>query len=470
MRVPPLAVLLLVPLPHVSGQVALRSKSSGPFARARHGLSVDTTTCSLDKAEVYLRRVGTTPVLPQVWPGRLPDYRIASIVGASVASVIDVDAMSVGLDTIHADTRGVLIPPPPPNWAAMTFSVTRATTGAFGPVRAEAAAADGAAGDLFSWHVRRGLFSGITDRVYLAQDSVDLLTSCSGRVGDIDAHDLHMAASVSAAAIAALYPSMNFFYFSITAGTASAAPASWWGPDGPSGATILQTTWTGSAWTPITPLYTWRQLSLAQHDDIDALAIAPQVPLRPFGSWVLFSTTTGLPDPIMIYSPVPVLGPTPYLVQGRTTTETVSSRLGLGTGGGDDVDAICVLDPGDIAHPFDSFQSGSPFDEIYPLPLLPTGAVSAGSAREAAGLRLYVQGCPPSGCGAGSLAVLLLGFPGNPAAVTLFGVRPASYDALEYLVAVDPMTLWGVGLEARWLVSDFGFTALDAAEPLSVRL
>ncbi|MEZ5966785.1 MAG: hypothetical protein R3F56_23300 [Planctomycetota bacterium] len=445
----------------------MRSKSSGPFARSRHGLSVDGATCALDRAEIYHRRVGAAPLLPEVWPGRAPDYRIASIVGAAVAAVIDVDAMSVGHDTIHADPLGVLIPPLPPGWAAMTFSVTRATAGAFGPVRAEAATADGAAGDLFSWHVRAGR-AGLAERVYLAQDSIDLLTNCGGRVGDIDAHDLHMAAAASAAAIQTLYPMPAVFYFSITSATAAAAPASWWGPDGASGATILQTTWTGAAWTPITPLYTWRQLGLVQGDDIDALAAMPQVPLRPYGNWILFSTASGLPDPIMIYSPLPVVGPTPYMVQGTTGTVTVSSRLGLG--GGDDVDAICVLDPGDSSHPFDGLQSGSPFDEIYPWPFTPTGNVSGCAAREAAGLRLYVQGCPPLGCGSGSLAVLLLGFPGNPAAVTLFGVRPPSYDALEHLLAVDPTTLWGVAIEARWLLADPSFSSLDATVPLRVRL
>lgn len=469
MRVCFITVLFLGLTPLLAAQ-AIRSKSSGPFARSRHGLSVDSATCSLDKAQVYLRRVATPGIVPEVWPGRLPDYRIASIVGAATAAVIDVDAMSVGLDTIHADTRGVLIPPPPPRWAAMTFSVTRATAGVFGPVRAEATAVDGAAGDLFSWHVRAGPRSGVADKVYLAQDSVDLLTNCSGRVGNIDAHDLHMAAAVSAVGIATLYPSPAYFYFSVTAATASAAPPSWWGPDGPSGATILQTTWTGSAWSPVTPLYTWRQLGLDQHDDVDALAAMPQVPLTPYGSWILFSTTTGLPDPIMIYSPLPVVGPTPYLVQGRSGTEPVSRRLGLGAGGGDDVDAICVLDPGDIGHPFCSYQSGSPFDDPYPWPIAPTGTVSACAAREAAGLRLYFQGCPPAGCGAGSFGVLLLGVPGNPAAVTLFAARPGGYDAYEYLLFVDPTVLWGASIDARWFVSDVGFTALDSAEALSVRL
>lgn len=463
----PLVLCCLCSFAPAVGAQPKTSKSRGPFAKSQHGLSVDAATCALDKAEVFLRNNGPSPILPQTWPGRAPDYRIASIVGAAVAPLIDIDAMSVGLDTIHADSSGVLIPPAPPNWAAMTFSVTRATVGASGPVRSEATAVDGAAGDLFSWHIRRGRFSGVTDKVYLAQNGVDLRTHCSPQVGDIDAHDMHMAASVSAATIAAMYQTPAYFYFSITNATVAAAPAAWWGADGPSGATILQTTWTGAAWSPITPLYSWRQLGLTQHDDIDALAAEPQAFLQPYANWLLFSTSTGLPDPLMIYCPLPVVGPTPYRANTGTTTELVSRRIGLGPGGGDDIDAICVLDPGDaFSPPFGGFQTGAPFDQFPPFPFPSTGEVSACAAREFIGLRTYVHGCPPAGCAGSTIALMLLGVPGNPAIASLSFVRPAGFNAYELLLPVPP-GLFGAVLETRWAVADLA--AIDLAEPVSIR-
>lgn len=211
------------------------------------------------------------PTAPPAGGGPIPDYRISSIVGAATAAAIDIDAISIGLDLIHADSAGVLHPPPPPALALLTFSVTPASAAAFGPVLTEATATDGSAADLFSYWVQRGVGT-LREGIDLAVDSTESRIFCGGQRGNMDAHDLYMPlyATTGGWMIAMLLQAQQAFYFSVTTATVPACPVAWWAGTVPSGATVLFSTWTGAGWTPIRPFVTHAQLGLPASADLDA--------------------------------------------------------------------------------------------------------------------------------------------------------------------------------------------------------
>ncbi len=458
-------------LSSATAQVAVAAKSTGPLGGVAHALGVDGATCALDRAENWLKTGGVTtalPVRPPAGGGPVPDFRIASIVGAAVAPNIDIDAISIGLDLIHADNAGVLHPPPPPAIAMLTFSVTPGTAGAFGPVQWEAPAVDGNAADLFSYWVQRGT-GGLREGIDLAVDSAESRIFCTPQRGNMDAHDLYMPlyTTTSGWMLAMLMQVEQAFYFSVTSATVPACPAAWWGASAPSGATVLFTTWTGATWTPIRPFVTHAQLGLPASADLDALAVAPLFGVQP-SRWMLYSTTTGLPDPIMIYGTAPVLGPFVYQIATPTGNIPVSRRVGLRGGGTDDVDAICALDPEFIGPPpIWSSAFGGPQTSSVPWPFPTTGTVQLGSQRTPLGFLLSLQGCPPVGC-TGGPGVLFFNLPGSALPITTLTLfLPPAANLLQLPVPfAQPSPVLGAALDVYWVRADLTLTSLDASYAL----
>ncbi|MBK8980405.1 MAG: hypothetical protein IPM29_31270 [Planctomycetes bacterium] len=452
--------------------VATTTKSSGPLVGVTHALSVDGATCGLSRAENWIRVAGfpasppaPLPIAPTAGGGALPDYRIASIVGAATAAVIDIDAISIGFDLIHSNTSGVMIPPPPPATYLLSFSVTRGTVGVAGPIRAESSATDGNAADLFSYTVRG---PGPIDRVDLAQDSTEIRLEC-GRIGDMDAHDLYIPLYYGAPFMLQMLSHVPAeYYFSVTSATAPLCPTAWWAGTRPSGATVLWTSWTGTAWTPIRPFVTYSQLGLQETAELDALAVAPRfLPVR----WMLYSTGDGRPDPIMIYGVTPALGPFVYTVMAAGGPVPVSRRIGLGTGGTDDVDAICSIDPGFAGPPpIWHIGPGGPVPGVLPAPLVTTsGMLTIGESRTSTGFLLELVGCPPAGCLAPSIDLFLLAFAGTTSWIITTPLSlPLGANVLEVQLAFPQPALYGIDLDAYWLRTNPGLSFFDASDPVRV--
>lgn len=462
---------LALALPGAAQVVAVDAKSTGPLAGAPHAVGVDGATCGLSRAENWFKAGGVTTALPTAPPaggGPIPDYRIQSIVGAAAAAAIDIDGISIGLDLIHADSAGVLHPPPPPALALLTFSVTPASVGAFGPVLTEATALDGNAADLFSYWVQRA-GGALREGIDLAVDSTESRTFCNGQRGNMDAHDLYMPlyATTGGWMIAMLQQTQQAFFFSVTTATVPACPVAWWGGTAPSGATVLFSTWTGAGWTPIRPFVTHAQLGLPASADVDALAVAPTFGLEP-SRWMLYSTTTGLPDPIMIYGIAPVLGPFVYQIATPTGNVPVSRRVGLRGGGTDDVDAICALDP-EFAGPPPLWRHmfGGPQPSSVPWPFPTTGRVALGSHRTPLGFQFMLQGCPPVGC-TGGPGVLFFNLPGGLQPITTLTLfQPPATDLLQVpLPFAQPSPVLGAALDVYWVRADLTLTSLDASQAM----
>ncbi|MBI5853244.1 MAG: hypothetical protein HZB39_19725 [Planctomycetes bacterium] len=449
----------------------LDSKSSGPLVGVPHALGVDGATCGLSRAQTWIKESGiraTLPVAPPAGGGPIPDFRIASIVGASVAAQIDVDAISIGLDIIEATSTGVLIPPPPPRIALISFSVTRGTLGAFGPVRSEALAFEGAAGDLFSfWTQAATVYS---DHVDLAQDSPEIRIWCSA-LGDMDAHDLYIPLYQGPAWLLPFLTSeQQAFYFSVSNATLAACPTSWWAGTVPSGATVLWTTWTGGFWTPIRPFVTYDQIGLSAGDDLDALAIAPMFNPQP-SRWMLFSTRSALPDPVMIYGTSPPLGPFVFRVRTPTGDVPLSNRLGLRGGGADDVDAISALDPEILAPPsYPNYGPGTPVASSMPWFFPTTGAITTAVSRSAIGFTFDLHGCTPCGCGPSDVGILLLNLGGTTTVLATFGFPlPLMRNTFQLtLPFVQPSPLPGFDVDAYWVRTNPTLTCIDAADPVRI--
>ncbi|MCC6786077.1 MAG: hypothetical protein IT457_24755 [Planctomycetes bacterium] len=449
----------------------LDSKSSGPLVGVPHALGVDGATCGLSRAQNWIKESGirrTLPITPPAGGGPIPDYRIASIVGASVAAAIDVDAISIGLDLIEATSTGVLIPPPPPRIALISFSVTRGTVGAFGPVRSEALAFEGAAADLFSFWTQAA--PAYRDHVDLAQDSPEIRIWCSA-LGDMDAHDLYIPLYCGPAwLLPYLTIEQQACYFSVSNATLAACPSSWWAGTTPSGATVLWTTWTGAAWTPIRPFVTYDRLGLSANDDLDALAIAPAFLPQP-SRWMLYSTRSASPDPVMIFGISPPLGPFVFRVRTPAGDVPLSTRLGLRGGGADDVDAISALDPEITAPPsHPNYGPGTPVGSSMPWFFPTTGTMTSAVSRGALGFTFDLHGCTPCGCGPSDVGILLLNLGGTGSVLATFGFPlPLARNTFQLaLPFVQSSAIPGLDIDAYWIRTDPTLTCIDAADPVRI--
>jgi hypothetical protein len=288
---------------------------------------------------------------------RDPLRQMVPLTGASP----DLDALSMGLDWISANPDGTLYSDPSPQfWAAITFSVTRATVGMFGPVAVEAASPGGAASDVFSY-VWPGSNVGGTqpvDEPYLSQDSreIDLFGGPAAPVIESDAQDayLHLY-RMQGSFPGLLLPTPNVF-FSVSDATKGLIPDGWVGGAAnahlKSGATIFRMTVqevpSGSGF------YMWREpvvylepgeLGLGNDEDVDALAL--DLDQR----YVLMSTdhrVAGVPrrDPILFVNlTTDTVIPVP-LAKTTTPGDEISNEVGLGDSPlPDDIDSICALDP-----------------------------------------------------------------------------------------------------------------------------
>ncbi|MBK8978623.1 MAG: hypothetical protein IPM29_22225 [Planctomycetes bacterium] len=431
-----------------------------------HGLAGETL---FDKPAGFLR----TP--PSRWapmPGA-PDFRFDVLfrqcgLGAPFP---DVDATSIGEDWILADANG-RIDVPANRWAAITFSVSASSRGQPNSlIRAETASPDGVGGDLFSLV----LPGSALPPAHVDNPRLALQRSQTGlSEGDIDALDHFMRLNRMSTGIAnGLFATPQWF-FSISSATLARVPATWFGGTPPSGATIFVVTLsrvTGT-WTCPRVYLSFRDLGLAQTEDVDAIAID----LR--NQRMLFSTKTRTRNEILYVDLGADIGnPVPYADQGG---QTVTDKAGLIED--DDVDAICAIDPSLRSRPGEPlnpmFHSvGAPFPLAFGLPRAGDGtAFRVPSANGVDAFETYVAGWPPAGAGDG-FAILLA----SPGASTspLIDVGVVARDPRDPfcgnpvgLTVPIPATLalQGTPIMFRWFLVDDRFATLAEATPTLVRL
>ncbi len=453
--------------------------SDSPLAGLPFGLSVDATTYGatgalLDRARVYAKDVGwndTAPVEPVPGPGR-PDFRMAALFPGLVV-LPDLDAISVGIDWILGDDTGVASVPPG-HWGALTFSVSRATLGAAGSRLAlERLAADGVAADILSYILPgSSVPAELTDKVHLAQDSREV-SIFDGNVlhrGNIDAHDVFLSLYELDPALVAVLPPPRFL-FSVTAASLAAVPSAWWGGTTPSGATVLAMTWTGSAWTVPSVFLRFDHFGLPAAAELDALAVdLPQ-------GRVLFSTAGALPAEQIRFGRLAGSGGLINLANYRLPDQTpIGPRLGLVIG--DDLDAICALDPGGNNQILRGLLVGTPLNRVFPSPAQVTGQVwrRYQQAANSVYFDAWLCGWPPAGPTPGVAVLFLQGVtPVTPlvTAAVLARTPPGRFGGDPQLcrLKLPPNTiLLGATLDWIWAAADASLTSLDVAMPVRLRL
>ncbi|MBK8978452.1 MAG: hypothetical protein IPM29_21345 [Planctomycetes bacterium] len=483
-------------------QVATERQSQGPLMGVSQAFSTAPGTVGtagpVDATRLLFRPdgfLGATPgeYAAQPLPG-IPDYSTDVLLQHTMPRP-DIDAFSVGLDWVVSDATGLAVVPPG-HWAALSFSVTRATVGAppgMAPssvVFTEAGGPDGAAGDLFSFVLPGSVappeIIGVTQR---AQDATELALAALAGPADVDAHDVFVGLLWERNPDLAylLPPALRTprAFFSVSPATVGRVPASWWAGTVPSAATIFCTSWIAGGWTVPTPFILPSQLGLGSGEDVDAVAVDLT------RDRLLFSTATAGRDPILFASGfdtscAPASRPTLFVAPYRTPAPSdapddppVSVVIGLITA--DDVDAICALDPG--GDPLLQLLIGAP-DPSAGIPTLQP-YLAASSFRSFDGVsqtveyRSHMAGWPPTGRQPNVLGGVLVGilqpvnwqplaFVGGPFRhlSSPFGGAP---ELLSIVVPQLPSTL-GLPIWLWWGAADPQTGSFGIARPVRVRL
>ncbi|MEM7204462.1 MAG: hypothetical protein AAF628_29660 [Planctomycetota bacterium] len=330
------ALLPLALAPWLCGQCASSNQSAGPFAGAPFVFStVDETVFS-----TLLKCTGFEEAAEVTEPGR-PDIDIARVLAEKVGAFPGpgIDALSFGMDVLLVDDLGV-VDVPPGRWGALTFSVTEAATGTSGVVADEVGSPDGAAGDVFSYVFPGSVLSPFGGVVHRAQDASEFWPSGTP-VTDLDALDLHGPLwLMDELLFSALKDGRFFVYFSVSNNALGEVPPGWFGPKGPSGASILCMEWSPDTeqWGDPVELYSHEDLGLDIDEDVDALA----VDLSGGEPKLLLSTAGPARDQLLVAFPSRD-GAAALVVYKSRSGRPVWESLGLQ--GGDDIDAICDIDP-----------------------------------------------------------------------------------------------------------------------------
>ena len=366
---------------------------------------------------------GITQLAPRQFPTSTAVPDLGQILSFHLPSgvVLDTDDISTGRDDILIDQDGFL---EVPNnlWSVWSFSLTRGATGAPGSRIAQEADNDAVGAALFSYILPgSNLPAPLIARVERSHGRRDLgLTG--GLDTEVDAIDFPLVTGVCQQLNVTgteldLEPGWTplvgtkAIYFTVSHATRHLVPVAWWNSSLPSGASIFVTTrgpFSGT-WSMPTVSIPYTSLGLTQDEDIDALAFDVA------SEKVLFSTTGTTRDQFLFVD-LTVDGVDVKDVR-RPNGTRVSEDIGKAEG--DDVDAVCTLDPqlndvGDVPAGGDDFGSscGAPRDGLLGIPRL-----SGSAYRRYESGQLYfdtfMSGWPPPTGPAPSLAVAFLTFEDN---------------------------------------------------------
>lgn len=352
MRLVFVVAMLQVAVATLSGQAP--PPPDGPLVGLQLAFSIDPATAvgtaGTREAQPYWKRNGSRSSLPTPTSTVLTNFSPALVFGPYMAPPYpDIDAMSMGLDFIPANSFGQ-VEVDFGHWNFMVFSVRRGTAGEIGSaINAEVGTTGGNEADFFHYVFRGAscIPPEFIDRTFKLADSSEVRLPAPA---EVDGADLMMT----------LYPLENVLtpslglptcptacpvvYYSFSAATLSRVPPAWWGGTPISGATIFSSTWTGLGWTMPAVAYTPFMLGLLDCEDVDGLAIDLY---DPRGIQILFSTTSAgcMPRDQILFLQCPCDFALPVPLQ-YATGEPVSSRIGIDRSRrDDDVDAICIGDP-----------------------------------------------------------------------------------------------------------------------------
>ncbi|MCB9876865.1 MAG: hypothetical protein H6835_04600 [Planctomycetes bacterium] len=415
--------------------VGLVAQSKGPLLGLPHGFSIDLTTSlpATSAGRLRLTDAGIDGVLP---PSRTPSPTIPDFSTFLGGAAVDVDAFSLGWDWIDSTPLGEAVVPPG-QWAALTYTVSRATVGVPGKAIYDEALGGDAAADVFAYVIPgSALWATVIGVPFRSVDATEM-AAFGGGPGNVDAHDVYAALIYQENPdIAALLPAPTV-YFSVTDASKAAIPAAWTtSPAAVSGATVFATTWIpGSlSWTTPVVALTAVDLGIDPAEDLDALALDVAHGVLLFSTDLLLPPPGGVARNQLLFSVVFSGIHVPYRLP---TGPELSDELGLGLGP-DDIDGICALDPGGPGAPspvlldrmigavpqalptsFPTLLQASAFRHQDPV----TGNLLAST---------WMTGWPPPGTPQTSLAI----------SGVAFGGPFSSYLILDVFVRPDPSNPW----------------------------
>jgi len=457
---------------------ALLAQSGSPLLALPHAFSVDPGTLlpGFGPSDIALSDYGVDGILPPSGAPSGPDF--STFTGGVP---VDVDAFSIGLDWVVANPLGEAVIAPP-QWGAISFSVSRATAGAPGGVIAEEAAnVDGAAADVFAYIIPgSSLPPAMVGVPFRAQDSIEIDVALGAApFGNLDAHDIFASLIYEQNPQLAALIGPPTVYFSVSAATVAAIPPTWTTvPSQLSGATVFSTTWlpTPGVWGPVTVAYTAADFGIDPSEDLDALA------LDLIRGFALFSVDPLLPgpagprDPILFCLP----GSGTNSVYRLPTGSPISTEVTLGLGP-DDVDGICSLDPGSVLQPSPinlQMMVGTPGQPV--LGGLPNQVQASASryldpisGQEFA--ETWMTGWPPPGLPQTSLAIsaAALNNPFGPYIVLDVHVRPLGnpFDGHPERTRLQiPPSIVFTGQQLHFLWGTLSPTTFDTTFPLRLNL
>jgi hypothetical protein len=309
-----------------------------------------------------------------------PVFSTTEMFGDGVAApAFRINAYSIGLDEVLATTPvgGKSFVDVPVNaWGAVSFSVSKGTTGVPGSrLAGETLKPDGVGADIFTWMLPGSTLPPAVAACFSPADAqrgsdseeIDLYPGTSQ--GEIVAFDIYTPMYEVGPPIRAMLPDAPKVFFSVhhddvfpTVGT-SPVPSSWFGASSPSSASILVTQWDPVllSWSTPSVFIEYTLLDLDVDDDVDALAVdlarckalfsiahrggssvAKQLQIA---AWTCppsggYSSARG-----GSYSGGGVSTGEYRADNGDGTSTSAAERAGVASGG--EIDGVCTIDPGD---------------------------------------------------------------------------------------------------------------------------
>lgn len=284
-----------------------------------------------------------------------PFYRLDQILGAGLAAVADIDAMSTGHDVIPIgeDDQSVFDPGGSEfAWVIMNISVSEESAIPAGPMLDALNDLPGGSGNVGSVIFGYGAPGSMGIDTQLIDNTwVDLTANqVDPQVPDLDAMDraLPLFATNGGDQDPVFLPNTSAqFYFSLTADSANAiTPTQWvdWFDVSDivhkNGASIFVSNWSGT-WSKPQLYMGYDQLDLTAAHDVDALAVVMS------GPHVVFSVTDTSMEQLWVipYSAQGAQNPPKKKVLKTSQGTPVSQAIGGGSPGGVDVDGLCAYDP-----------------------------------------------------------------------------------------------------------------------------
>ena len=484
----PKTLMTSVSLLLATAAVAQAPISGGPLAGAAMAFAVDGGLSGGGDATTYVHRSGFAGA-PGVFGANGPNLA-AILTGLGAPTGLDYDDFSMGRDDVLVDGNGV-IDVPPGAWGMFSFSFRTPAAGqqiGLPNTRLRAVANGSGGAGVFSWVLPDSdVPVGVIDRVERSHARTELgLSSATAEVDGLDVPAVlgfeQRNLNARDPVLAPLLPNSEVLYFTLSSASAAVAPAAWFPPRAGlptrSGASILmvmrsslQGGWAGP--------FLWKahfELGIPAPEDIDALAYDA------VADKLVFSMVGTAPDPLLFVDFSTDGGAaTPQVVKMPDGVTPVSQAIG--TAQGDDIDAVCTLDPrlrSQLWVPDDFGASvGTPRPASQPA-LYPVGMSASACRRYELGqtsFDTWLLGYPPAtGVGPGFAVLgITLGDTLAPMITASFQARvPTSAvagDPRQYSLVIPPnFALLGIGVTFRWFAADAGLVQLAQAYPLKVFL